>query len=155
VERPVRLADPDIAGVDTAWDCSERELRGELGGEVFERVDREVDATLFEGFFDLFDEDAFAVEVGGWDEAGLLHSVAGGANDLELDVISGVAKGVEDVVGLPEGELRSSAADANWVVGVVVLAAHLLQDTAAQARVGRPKLPRTKKIRSVADCLAD
>jgi hypothetical protein len=34
------------------------------------------------------------------------------------------------VVGLPEGELRASAADANGITGVVVFAAHsLLQDT--------------------------
>jgi hypothetical protein len=34
------------------------------------------------------------------------------------------------VVGLPEGELRASAADADGIAGVVVFAAHsLLQDT--------------------------
>ncbi len=54
-------------------------------------MDGEVDAAFFEGFFDLLDEDAFAVEVGGWDEAGLLHAVAGGADDFELDVVAGVA----------------------------------------------------------------
>ena len=63
---------------------------------------------------------------GGRDEAGLLHAVAGGADDFELDVIAGVAEGVEDVVGLPEGELRASAADADGVAGVVVLGAHSL-----------------------------
>jgi hypothetical protein len=66
-------------------------------------VDGEIDAAFFEGFFDFFDEDAFAVEVRRWDEAGLLHAVAGGTDDLEFNVISGVAEGVEDVVGLPEG----------------------------------------------------
>ena len=66
-------------------------------------MDGEVDAALFEGFFDLFDEDALAVEVWRRDEAGLLHAVAGGADDLEFDVVAGVAESVEDVVGLPEG----------------------------------------------------
>ncbi len=74
-----------------------------LRGEVLERVDGEVDAAFFEGFFDFFDEDALAVEVRRRDEAGLLHAVAGGADDFELDVVAGVAEGVEDVVGLPEG----------------------------------------------------
>jgi hypothetical protein len=41
-------------------------------------------------------------------------------------VIAGVAEGVEDVVGLPEGELGASAADADWITGIVVLATHNL-----------------------------
>jgi hypothetical protein len=66
-------------------------------------VDGEVYLSDGQGFFDFFDEDAFAVEVWRWDEAGLLHTVAGGADDLEFDVVAGVAEGVEDVVGLPKG----------------------------------------------------
>ena len=89
-------------------------------------MDGEVDAALFEGFFYFFNEDAFAVKVWRRDEARLLHAVAGGADDLELDLITGVAEGVEDVVGLPEGQLGASAADADGVAGVVVLAAHVL-----------------------------
>jgi len=87
-------------------------------------VDGEVDPAFFESFFNFFDEDAFAVEVWRRDEAGLLHAVAGGADDFEFDVVAGVAEGVEDVVGLPEGELRASAADADWIAGVIVLRTH-------------------------------
>ena len=87
-------------------------------------MDGEIDAAFFEGFFDFFDEDAFAIKVGWGDEAGLLHAVAGGADDFELDVVAGVAEGVEDVVGLPEGKLGASGADADRVLRVVVLAAH-------------------------------
>ena len=87
----------------------------------------EIDATFFEGFLDFFDEDAFAVEVRWLDEAGLLHSVAGGADDFEFDVIAGVAESVEDVVRLPEGELRASAADADGIAGTVVLGSHSLK----------------------------
>ncbi len=126
MERPVRLADPDVAGVGAFGDGGEGELRGQFGGEVFERVDGEVDATGFEGFFDFLDEDAFAVEVWRGDEAGLLHAVAGGADDLELDVVAGVAEGVEDVVRLPEGELRAAASDANGVARIVVFGTHVL-----------------------------
>jgi hypothetical protein len=100
-------------------------------------VNGEVDAAFFEGFFDFFDEDALAVEVWRRDEAGLLHAVASGADNLELYVVAGVAKGVEDVVSLPEGELGASATDANRAVGVAVLAAHPLQDTAAKGFSGR------------------
>src|ERR1700737_2573496 len=102
-----------------------RGLGGYFGGEGFEGVDRDVDAAFFKGLFDLLDEDAFAVEVGRRDEAGLLHAVAGGADDFELDVVAGVTEGVEGVVGLPEGELRASGADADWVARVVVFAAHV------------------------------
>ena len=63
----------------------------------------EIDAAFFEGFFDLLDEDSFAVGACGRDEAGLLHAVTGGTDDFELDVVAGVAEGVEDVVRLPEG----------------------------------------------------
>ncbi len=66
-------------------------------------MDGEVDAAFFEGLFDLLDEDALAVEIWRRDEAGLLHAVAGGADDFQLDVVAGVAEGVEDVVRLPEG----------------------------------------------------
>ncbi len=102
-------------------------------------MDREVDAALFEGFFYFLDEDAFAVKVWRRNEAGLLcpseqtrrgpllHAVAGGADDLEFDVVAGVAEGVEDMVGLPEGELGASAADADGVAGIVGLAAHSLK----------------------------
>jgi hypothetical protein len=136
VERPEGLADPDVAGVGALRDRGEGELRGELGGEVFEAVDGEVDAALFEGFLDLLDEDALAIEVWRRDEAGLLHAVAGGADDFKFDVVASVAEGVEDVVGLPKGELRASAADADGVAGVVVLAAHVLSRIRDRMRDG-------------------
>ena len=43
-------------------------------------MDGQVDAAFFEGFFDFFNEDALAVEVGGRDKTRLLHAVAGGAD---------------------------------------------------------------------------
>ena len=125
VERPVRFADPDVAGVGAPGDRGKGELRGKFCGEIFEGVNGQVDVALFEGFLDFFDEDAFAVEVRGRDEAWLLHAVAGGADDLELGVVAGVAKSVEDVVGLPESELGASAADANGGARVIVLVAHV------------------------------
>ena len=81
----------------------------------------EIDASFFECFLNFFDEDTFAVEICGCEEAGLLHAVASGADDLEFDVVAGVAEGIEDVVGLPEGKLRAPAADADGVLWIVVL----------------------------------
>jgi len=126
VERPVGLADPDVAGVGAFGDCGQGELCSQFCREILQAVHGEIDAAFFEGFFDFFDEDAFAVEVRRRDEAGLLHTVAGGADDLELDVVAGVAEGVEDVVGLPERQLRASAADADWIAGIIVLGTHSL-----------------------------
>ena len=39
-------------------------------------------------------------------------------------MVTGVAESVEDMVGLPEGELGASAADADWVARIIVLGAH-------------------------------
>jgi hypothetical protein len=105
------LADEGVAGVGAWGDGGEGEARVELGGEIFEGVDGEVDATGGEGVFDFFDEDAFGVEGGavgeggGSREGGVLHAIADGADDFKGD---GVAEGTElggDVVGLPEREL--------------------------------------------------
>ncbi len=125
MERPVGVADPDVAGVGAFGDGGERELGGELRGEVFEGVDGEVYAAFFEGLFNLLDEDAFAVEVRRRDEAGLLHAVAGGADDFHLDRIASVAEGVEDVVRLPEGKLGAPAADSYGVLWVLELSVHV------------------------------
>ena len=98
-------------------------------------MDGEIDAAFFESFLDLFNKDAFAVEIWGRDEAGLLHAVAGGANDLELGVIAGVAESVENMIGLPEGELGASAADADRIAGIIVLGAHRLLSRIRDERV--------------------
>ena len=71
-------------------------------------MDGKIDASGGERFFNLLDEDAFAVEAGGHDEAGLLHTVAGRANHFDLDFVSLCAQGVCNIVSLPEGELRTT-----------------------------------------------
>ena len=91
VEGPELLADEDVAGVGAFRGGGNVELGSELGGEVFKGVNGEVDAAVFQGFFDLLDEDALAVEAGGWDKAGLLHPVAGSADDLDLGLVARVA----------------------------------------------------------------
>ena len=116
VKCPVGLADPDVAGVGAFGDGSEGELGGEFGGKVFKGVNGEVDSTFFEGFLDLLNEDAFAVEVWRRNEAWLLHPVAGGADDLDLGGVAGFAQGIEDVIRLPEGELGTPAAYADGAV---------------------------------------
>ena len=78
----------------------------------------QVDAALRQRLFDLLDEDSLAArqrrQRGQPVRAvGLLHAVAGRADDLDLDRVAAVAKLRGDVVGLPEGELRASRADAD------------------------------------------
>ncbi len=60
VQRPVLLADPDVAGVGARRDGGQGKARIERGGQVLERVDGEVDAAVGEGVFDLLGEDSFA-----------------------------------------------------------------------------------------------
>ena len=113
MEGPEGLADEGVAGVGAGGNGGEGEALIERGGEVFEGVDGEVDTAGGEGFFDFLDEDAFSIRARGDDEAGVLHAVAGGADDFDFD---GVARGAEnggDVVGLPERELRAPGADAD------------------------------------------
>jgi hypothetical protein len=131
VERPVRLANPHIAGVGAFGNGGKRELWRQSGRKIFEAVDGKIDPSLFERFFYFLDEDALAVETWRWEEAGLLHPVAGGANDLEFGMVASVAECIEYVVGLPKGELRASAADADGGFGMV---RHPNQNT-AEARI--------------------
>ena len=108
VERPVRLADEGVTGVGARRDGGESEVWGELRGQILERMDGQVDASGGEGFFDLLNEDAFAVKPFGHDEAGMLHAVAGGADDFYFDRVAVSAKLGGDVVGLPECELGAA-----------------------------------------------
>jgi len=126
IERPVRLANPNVAGIGAFGNCGEDELWGESRGKVFEAMDGEINAALFKCFFNLFYKDALSIEVGRRDKTRLLHPVAGCADDLKFHVITGIAQSIQDVVGLPEGQLGASGPDADGIAGIVMLAAHIL-----------------------------
>jgi len=121
VQAPVFLADESIASVDARRDGGEGEARVKGRWEIFERVDGEVDAADKESVFDLFDEDAFGLEGsavlegGGGDEAGVLHAVADGADDLDFYRVAVAAELRGDVVGLPQGKLRAAGSNSNRV----------------------------------------
>ena len=118
VETPEALAYEGIASVGSRGDGGESETRIELRGEIFERVDGNVNAVGGEGVFDLLDEDSFCidwgaiVEGGGSAEGGVLHAVAGGADDFDGDLVAKGAELIGDVVGLPEREFGAAGADA-------------------------------------------
>jgi hypothetical protein len=113
VQAPVVFADEGVAGVRAWRDGCQKQALVDLRRQVFERVDGEVDAPGRQGVFDLLDEDAGAVrrETVRRRKAGLLHTVADGANDLDLNAVAKRAELRGDVVGLPEGELRAAGAD--------------------------------------------
>ena len=108
VESPEGFADEGVTGVGARWNGGDGEARVEGGREIFIAVDGEIDASSGEGFFNLLDEDSFTVETFRDDEAGLLHAVAGGANDFDLDGVALCAEGIGNMVGLPEGKLRAT-----------------------------------------------
>jgi len=118
VQRPELFADPGVAGIGARGNRGQGKARVKLRRQVFQRVHRKVDASVRERLLDLLDEDALAACKRRWrwqsvDAVGLLHAVARGANDLDLN---GVAEGAElrgDVVGLPESKLRASRAYAD------------------------------------------
>src|SRR6185437_1123938 len=107
VERPELVTHEGVARVGAARDGGECEARVEFGGQVFQRVDGEVDLAGGEGFFDLLDEDAFGE--GGF-SGRLLKAVAGGADDLDGDLVAEGGELLGDVVGLPECELGAAGA---------------------------------------------
>ena len=116
VQTPEALADEGVAGVSARGDCGEGEARIERCGKIFERMHGEVYSPYGQGVLDLLDEDALGVEgrailegcrgFEGW----VLHAVAGGADDLDGDVVATRAELLSDVVGLPERELGAAGA---------------------------------------------
>ena len=118
VKTPEALADEGVTGVGARWGGGEGEARVEGGGEIFERVHGDVDAPGGERVLDLLDEDALGVEgravLEGRRglEGRVLHAVAGGADDLDRDVVAARAELISDVVGLPEREFGAARADA-------------------------------------------
>ncbi len=123
VQRPIRFADPGVAGIHARWDRGKGEARIEFGGKILQRVDGEIDTAFGEGFLNLLDEDAFTVGKGR--ERGqvvanavfrMLHAVAGRSDDLDGDGVACGAECVGDVIGLPQRKLGASGADSDGVI---------------------------------------
>ena len=82
-----------------------------FGGQIFQRVDGEIDASGGEGFFDLFGKHAFGAHHSQGDVGDF---VAGSVDDFNLDFVAAGAQQRRDVVGLPEGKLGAARADAEF-----------------------------------------
>ena len=114
-ESRVVLRDEDVARIDAFRRCGKNETGGQLGGQVFERVDGKIDGARRRGsFFDLLGEHALRADLG---EGDLLQAIAGGFDDLDLYCVALRTRRAGDVVGLPECELRAAATDARRFIG--------------------------------------
>ena len=103
-----------VARVLPFGDGGDFESRGKFGGQVFQRMHGEIDASGGEGFFDFFGEHALGADHG---EGDVGDFVAGGVDDFDFDFVAAGAQERGDVVGLPEGELGAAGADAEFSLG--------------------------------------
>ena len=63
---------------------------------------REIDAAFGQRVFDLLGEHALGADLG---ESDIGDLVAGGLDDLQLDLVAALAQQRGDVIGLPESQL--------------------------------------------------
>lgn len=119
MQAPEVLAHKRITRVCTPRDGGEGEAGIDRSGQVLKRVDGQVDPASGKGFFNFLDEDALGVERRavfescGRGEVGILHAIARGADDFDLNGMAALTKLRGDVVRLPERELRAARADAD------------------------------------------
>ena len=78
-------------------------------GQVFQTVDREIDAVFGQRFFNFLGEHALGADLG---EGNIGNFVAGGLDDFDFDFVAARFEQTLDVIRLPERELRSAGADA-------------------------------------------
>ena len=97
-----------IARIDARGNRDQLERRRQFGRQIFQAVHRKIDAPFGERFFNLFGEHALGADLGQRDVGNL---VAGGLDDLDLDLMAAFAKQRRDMVGLPESELGSARTD--------------------------------------------
>src|SRR5664279_1349098 len=94
-----------VARIDPRGDGNHFESGRQLGRQVFEAVHSEINPAFGQGVFDLLGEHAFGADLG---QCYLRDLVAGGLDDLELDLVAALAQQCRNVIGLPESELRSA-----------------------------------------------
>src|ERR1700676_2129171 len=90
------------------------ESRWKVSGEVFQRMHGKIDAAGGESVFDFFGENSFSKSAFRSDlgQRDVGDFVAGGVNDPDFDFVAVGAQQRCNVVGLPEGELRTAGSDA-------------------------------------------
>ncbi len=111
------LADEGVFDGGAREDGGDGVALGELGGDVFEGVNGEVDGAVGEGEFEFFGEDAFVDDLvgagGGFGEFAefeVLAFVSDGGDDVSLGLESGCGEGGFCEGGLGEGEVGAAGA---------------------------------------------
>src|SRR5262245_2487634 len=102
--------DQRVAYVFAFGDRGDAQPVGQGGRQIFQAVNRQVDAMIEQGLFDLFREDALAADLR---QRGLGQFIAGGLDDLDADdqPLVDFLEPVLHPVGLPERELAAARAD--------------------------------------------
>ena len=83
------FADEDVFDGGALEDGGDGVAFGELGGDVFEGVDGEIDGAIGEGELELFGKDAFVDD--------LIRTGGGGGEFAEFEILALVADGGDDV----------------------------------------------------------
>ena len=109
-DEPIHIVGGGLAGSEAAWQAAEAGARVVLH-EM--RPVRGTDAHQTDSLAELVCSNSFRSDDFEHNAVGLLHAVAGSANDLDLDCVTEVTQLCGDVVGLPKGELRAARADAD------------------------------------------
>jgi len=105
--------DDCVASVFAFEGAGEDDAGGEVGFEILEAVDGEIDTAVDLGFVDFFREEAFAADVG---EAAVQNGVAGGLDGVFFEDVhaaqhgADAAEDVEEVACLHQSEWRATCA---------------------------------------------
>ena len=110
VESTIALRDQHIARIGSLGNRRQRELLTQLRGQIFQAMHRQIDGLRQQRVFNLAGEHALGADRGKGD---VLHAVAGGADDLDRNLMPQLAQRFCNVIGLPQRELRSPGADAD------------------------------------------
>ena len=109
VDARILLRAEGVAGIFARGDRGNFKFGRELGRQVFQAMHREVNTAFDKGLFDLLREHALGADLRQGDVGDF---VARCLDDLEFDLVALLAQEGRDVIGLPEGKLRTARSDA-------------------------------------------
>ena len=98
-----------VARILAPGDGSNLEFGSKLCRQIFQAMHREVHAAFGQRLFNLFSEHSLGADFG---QSNVGNFVARSLDDFEFDFMPLSTQQRADVVGLPQGELRSAGADA-------------------------------------------
>ena len=103
--------DESVAGIGAQRNGRKSEGFVKRSGQVFQAMDGEIDSSVIKRLFNLLRKHTLRNRRSYLSESEMLHRVAAGADNFNGNFMAMCAKLICDVVGLPEGELRSARTD--------------------------------------------